>query len=533
MIEVFHVRRTLPRVARAAIGRNRPVEGRHFATNGPTRCRSAALVRSVHFNAPMSPPSSRGSDDPPGCPSTVAPPNASPHFITLIAGVAALGGFLFGFDSGVINGTVTALSTAFASDALGTGFAVASMLLGCALGALVAGPLADRWGRKPLMMLTASLFAVSAWGSGVADGVTEFIVYRILGGIGVGAASVLAPAYISEVAPAARRGRLASLQQLGIVLGLFAAFMSNYLLSQAAGGAAQPLFWDLSAWRWMFWMELVPAVAFFFGALVIPESPRFLVAAGREGEALRVFALFAERPPETAVLEVQRSLERSHRPALSDLFEAGRLRPIVWVGIALSVFQQFVGINVVFYYGEVLWRAVGFSESEALQINLLGGAVNIFSTLVAMSLIDRVGRKPLLQIGSLGMGAGLCVLAGALATATHTPEGALHLSTQAGTLALIAANLYVFCFGASWGPVVWVLLGEVFGNQFRGAALSASAGAQWLANFAITMTFPILLGSIGVSAAYCLYATCALLSWWFVRRYVKETRGHSLESMGR
>ncbi len=460
-----------------------------------------------------------------------ATPSASHAFVISIVAVAALGGFLFGFDSGVINGTVTALSAAFGSSTVGTGFSVASMLLGCAAGALLIGPLADRFGRRPMMLVTAVFFAISAWGSGIAGGTFEFVFYRLVSGVGVGAASVLAPAYIAEVAPAHLRGRLTSLQQLGIVVGLFGAFLSNYWLARIAGGAEQPFWLGYPTWRWMYWAELVPAVALLLGSLLIPESPRYLVAAGRSAEARALFGRLGSANPAATVEKVRLSLSRSHRPRISDLVQNGRVRPIVWVGVALSVFQQLVGINVVFYYGEVLWRAVGFSEAQALQVNLLAGAVNIASTFAAIALIDRIGRRPLLLAGSVGMAISLAIVALSLGTASHYETGAVVLGPVAGPLALTAANVYVLCFGVSWGPCVWVLLGEMFENQIRGAALSAGAGAQWLANFVVTMTFPIMLHSFGAGAAYAVYASFAVCSLFFVLRFVRETKGISLEEM--
>jgi SP family sugar:H+ symporter-like MFS transporter len=465
--------------------------------------------------------------------SGVYAPASSTDFAYLlsIVSVAALGGFLFGFDSGVINGTVTALSAAFGSSTIGTGFSVASMLLGCAAGALLIGPLADAFGRKPSLLLAAVLFSVSAWGSGIADGTVEFIIYRLIGGVGVGAASVLAPAYISEVAPPHLRGRLTSLQQLGIVVGLFMAFMSNYLIARAAGGAGSDFALGFAAWRWMFWVELVPALALLVGTLLIPESPRYLVSVGRTAEASKVFRRTTDGDPADVIESVRRSLSTDHRPRIGDLFVGNRVRLIVWVGIVLSVFQQFVGINVVFYYGEVLWRSVGFTEAQALQVNLLAGAVNIASTFVAIAFIDKIGRRPLLALGSGGMAMSLAVVAIALSSGSTGVSGDVSLGPVAGPAALIAANVYVFCFGASWGPCVWVLLGEMFQNQIRGAALSASAGAQWVANFAVTMTFPIMLAGLGAGAAYAIYAAFAGLSLLFVFRFVRETRGLSLEEM--
>ena len=454
-------------------------------------------------------------------------------YVIFISAVAAIGGFLFGFDSGVINGTVSALGNTFNSSSVATGFNVASVLLGCALGALAAGPLADKFGRRVIMIVTAIIFAVSAFGSGIADSSAEFIFYRLFGGLGIGAASVLAPAYIAEVAPASLRGRLATLQQLAIVLGLFAAFLSNYLIANAAGGAEGILMLDLAAWRWMFWAELVPAGLFLIGVLFIPESPRYLVAQGKLKHAKTVFNKISNDDADTQISDVKQSLQSDKKPSIRDLFIDGskKVHPIVWVGVALSVFQQFVGINVVFYYGSELWQAAGFDESQSLFINVLAGTTNILSTFIAIALVDKVGRKPLLLVGSIGMFISLSALTYTFGSAGLDEAGKLALSENMGTFALIMANLFVVFFGLSWGPIVWVLLGEMFNNRIRGAALAVAASAQWIANFAITMTFPIMLGSIGLAGAYGFYTLSAFISVFFVVKYIKETRGMKLESM--
>ena len=454
-------------------------------------------------------------------------------YVIFISGVAAIGGFLFGFDSGVINGTVSALGKTFNSSSVATGFNVASVLLGCALGALIAGPLADKFGRRSIMIITAVIFAISAFGSGIADSSAEFIFYRLFGGLGIGAASVLAPAYIAEVAPAALRGRLATLQQLAIVLGLFAAFLSNYLIASAANGAEGIFLLDLAAWRWMFWAELVPAGLFLLGVLFIPESPRYLVAQGQLEKAKAVFKKISNDDAQSQINDVKQSLHGDKKPSIRDLFIDGKkkIHPIVWVGIALSVFQQFVGINVVFYYGSELWQAAGFDESQSLFINVLAGTTNILSTFIAIALIDKVGRKPLLLVGSIGMFISLSALTYTFGSAGLDAAGKLALTDSMGTFALIMANLFVVFFGLSWGPVVWVLLGEMFNNRIRGAALAVAASAQWLANFTITMTFPIMLGSIGLAGAYGFYALSAFISVFFIVKYIKETRGIKLEAM--
>jgi SP family sugar:H+ symporter-like MFS transporter len=454
-------------------------------------------------------------------------------YVIFISAVAAIGGFLFGFDSGVINGTVSALGNAFNSSSVATGFNVASVLLGCALGALAAGPLADKFGRRAIMIITAIIFAISAFGSGISESSAEFIFYRLFGGLGIGAASVLAPAYIAEVAPPALRGRLATLQQLAIVLGLFAAFLSNYLIADAAGSAQNILMLDIAAWRWMFWAELVPAILFLVGVLFIPESPRYLVAQGKVDDAKTVFSKISNDNVAAQISDVKSSLRSDKKPSIRDLFIDGskKVHPIVWAGVALSVFQQFVGINVVFYYGSELWQAAGFDESQSLFINVLAGTTNIVSTFIAIALVDKIGRKPLLLVGSIGMFISLSALTYIFGSAGLNEAGKLALSDNMGTFALIMANLFVVFFGLSWGPVVWVLLGEMFNNRIRGAALAVAASAQWIANFAITMTFPIMLANIGLAGAYGFYALSALISIFFVAKYITETRGKTLESM--
>lgn len=454
-------------------------------------------------------------------------------YVLFIASVAAIGGFLFGFDSGVINGTVTALGNAFNSNDVSTGFNVASVLLGCALGALVAGPLSDKYGRKSIMIITAVIFAISAFGSGISNSSGEFIFFRLLGGLGIGAASVLAPAYIAEIAPAALRGRLATLQQLAIVLGLFAAFLSNYIIASQAGSSEAILMFDIEAWRWMFWVELIPSILFLLGILFIPESPRYLVAQGQIEKAQLIFKKISPFDYKNQIKSVQTSFKNDKRPSIRDLFIDGqkKIHPIIWVGIALSVFQQFVGINVVFYYGSELWQAAGFDESQSLFINVLTGITNIVSTFIAIALVDKIGRKPLLLIGSVGMFISLGALTFIFGTAGFDELGKLALTENIGTVALIMANLFVVFFGLSWGPIVWVLLGEMFNNRIRGAALAVAACAQWLANFVITMSFPVLLANLGLASAYGLYTISALISIFFVAKYIKETRGISLELM--
>ncbi|MEZ0476945.1 sugar porter family MFS transporter, partial [Luteimonas salinilitoris] len=394
------------------------------------------------------------------------------------------------------------LRIAFGSDSVGTGFNVASMLLGCAVGAFFAGRLADLYGRRTLLIVAAVLFVVSAWGSGIAGTSLEFVLYRVLGGLAVGAASVMAPAYIAEVSAAHYRGRLATVQQIAIISGLFLAFLSNYLLAKVAGASIRPLWLGFEAWRWMFWMEIAPAALFLGALLFIPESPRFLVVKGRRERALAVLRrLYGEHTGAAKLAEIEASLAADHhRPRFADLIAkaTGKVRPIVWVGIGLATFQQLVGINVVFYYGAVLWQAVGFSENDALLINVLSGALSIGACLLTVALIDRIGRKPLLWVGSVGMALSLGLVTIAFATGTLDADHRLQLSDAMGVLALVAANVYVIFFNLSWGPVMWVMLGEMFPNQIRGSGLAVAGLFQWGSNFAITMTFPVMLAGIGL-----------------------------------
>jgi sugar porter (SP) family MFS transporter len=451
--------------------------------------------------------------------------------IVAIAAVAAIGGFLFGFDTAVINGAVGALRVRFHAGEVAIGLTVSSALLGSAIGAFSAGRLADRYGRARTMVLTALLFIVSGVLSGAAWTLIDLSLWRLMGGVAIGLASVIAPAYIAELAPAELRGRLGSLQQLAIVVGIFAALGGDYAIAAGAGSANATAWLGAGAWRWMFWSELLPAIAYCIGALFIPESPRYLVARDRDEEALRVLALIYGDGAVAKRDEIRETLRADHPPRLSDLRDPRfGLLSIVWIGIALSVFQQLVGINVIFYYSSVLWQSVGFSEQNALAITVITSVTNIVTTLVAIATVDRLGRRPLLLAGSVGMTLTLGTMAFVFARAGLDAEGHPLLSGADGPIALIAANLYVFCFGFSWGPVVWVLLGEMFNNRIRASALSVAAAAQWVANFGVSATFPSLQ-RLGLGLAYGLYAAAALASWLYVQRFVRETRGKELEEM--
>ena len=455
-------------------------------------------------------------------------------YLILIAGTAALGGFLFGFDTAVINGAVGALQKAYNATSGMTGFAVSSALLGSALGAFFAGPLADRQGRIKTMVMASVLFTLSAIGSGIAFGIWDFIFWRALGGIAVGMASVIAPAYIAEVAPAHLRGRLGSLQQMAIVVGIFIALLSDYFIALGAGGSAEAPFWfGASAWRWMFWSEIPPAILYGVAALMIPESPRYLVAQGQDRKAADVLAKVVGGDVLSKVEEIRQTVNMERKPQFSDLLSRrGGLLPIVWVGMGLSILQQFVGINVIFYYSSILWQAVGFSERDSLLITVITGIVNIVTTFIAIACVDKFGRKPLLLLGSIGMTVTLGTLALVFGNAAIDPAtGNPSLTGSPGIIALLAANLYVVFFGFSWGPIVWVLLGEIFNNKIRAAALSLAASIQWIANFIVSTTFPPLLNTFGLGSAYGIYTIAAAISIFFVALSIKETKGKKLEDM--
>jgi len=472
--------------------------------------------------------------------------------VVRMAGVAALGGFLFGFDSAVVNGAVDALKAKF-DIGNSIGFVVAIALLGSAVGAWFAGSLANKFGRRRVMVIAAVLFLIAAVGQAFPFSVVDLMFWRFIGGAGIGIASVIEPMYIAEIAPAQLRGRLGSLQQLAIVLGIFTTAVTNYLILNAASAddpttsANNTWLLGLEAWQWMFLVMLVPALVYGLLALTIPESPRYLVEIGKDEEAAEVLSRVLDGDQHAKVAEIKASMAGDHKPRFSDLKGAVLgLKPIVWIGIGLSVFQQFVGINVIFYYSNSIWASVGFDESQAFLITLITNTTNVVVTLVAISLVDRIGRKPLLIIGSLGMAVTLGVMAFVFGTAETCTQalvddgqagcsgaesvGTPYLTGIAGPVAVVAANLYVVFFGVSSGPVVWVLLGEMFPNRIRAAALAVAAAAQWVANFIVSVSFPVM-SSIGLGFAYGVFTAFAVLSFFFVVKFIRETKGVSLEDM--
>lgn len=468
-------------------------------------------------------------------PDSVATPGAIGPQVVFVAAAAALGGFLFGYDSSVINGAVTGIEHDFDTSTATMGFLVAAALPGAAVGALGAGWLADRFGRVRVMQLAAVLFAVSGVGSMFAFADVDLTLWRFIGGVAIGTASVVAPAYIAEVSPPAYRGRLASFQQLAIVLGIAVSAVVNYLIARAAGGSNQADLGGLAAWRWMLGAEVVPALVYGAMSFMIPESPRYLIATGQEAKARKVLGEVERDDPahlDARVGEIRAAMAGEVRSGVRDLLSHSRgvLLPIVWIGIGLSAFQQLVGINVIFYYSSLLWQQVGIDTSNSLLVSMISSVINIVGTLIAMALVDRVGRKPLLLVGSLGMAATLALCAWMFSYVGGTADDPT-MPQVAGTTALISANLYVLFFALSWGVVVWVLLGEMFPNRLRAIALSVAASAQWLANWLITVSFPSL-SAWSLSGAYGLYALAAAVSIPFVYFLVRETKGRTLESMG-
>lgn len=452
-------------------------------------------------------------------------------FIIAIVAVATIGGLLFGYDSGAVNGTQAGLQEQFNLDANGLGFTVGSLLIGCAVGAFFAGRLADLVGRRTVMIVAALLFLVGALIQGVTDVHSIFVAARFAGGMAVGAASVLSPLYISEVAPANIRGRMSTVQQVMIITGLTAAFLVNYFLAKHAGSSLGELA-GTEAWRWMYLAQAAPAAVFLLALFLIPESPRYLVMKGKD-EAARVVLtkLFGAEAANRKLGEIRGSFDQGHRPSFKDVIGKFGFRPIVWAGIMLATFQQFVGINIIFYYGETLWRLAGVSESVALERNIISGAVSIGAVLLALAVIDKVGRKPLLLIGSVGMAATLGAMTWAFSGAANDAAGNLVLNETAGYTALVAANLYVIFFNFSWGPVMWVMLGEMFPNQMRGSALAVAGLAQWGANYLVVQSFPAMADGIGLAGTYALYTVSAVISVFLVRSFIKETKGKELEDM--
>lgn len=450
--------------------------------------------------------------------------------VIFIAAAAAMGGFLFGYDSSVINGAVEAIRDRYDIGSAALAQVIAIALIGCAIGAATAGRIADRIGRIRVMQIAALLFTVSAVGSALPFSLWDFALWRVVGGFAIGMASVIGPAYIAEVAPPAYRGRLGSFQQAAIVIGIAISQLVNWGLLNAADGDQRGKLMGLEAWQVMLGVMVVPAVLYGLLSFAIPESPRFLLSVGKRDRAKEILAEVEGKDSDldARVAEIEHAMTSEHKSTFKDLLGGGFFfKPIVWIGIGLSVFQQFVGINVAFYYSSTLWQSVGVDPADSFFYSFTTSIINIVGTVIAMIFVDRVGRRPLALIGSVGMAVGLALEAWAFSS--HLVDGKLP-ATQ-GWIALIAAHLFVLFFALSWGVVVWVMLGEMFPNKIRAAALGVAAAAQWIANWAITASFPSL-ADWNLSATYVIYTVFAALSIPFVLKFVKETKGKKLEDMG-
>nr|WP_203690440.1 sugar porter family MFS transporter [Streptomyces sp. SID12488] len=450
--------------------------------------------------------------------------------VIFIAAAAAMGGFLFGYDSAVINGAVEAIRTRYDVGSAALAQVIAIALIGCAIGAATAGRIADRIGRIRCMQISAVLFTISAVGSALPFALYDLAFWRIIGGFAIGMASVIGPAYIAEVAPAAYRGRLGSFQQAAIVIGIAISQLVNWGILNAAGGDQRGELLGVEAWQVMLGVMVVPAVLYGLLSFAIPESPRFLISVGRDERAREVLREVEgdSMDLDARVAEIEHAMKSEHKSTFRDLLGGTFFfKPIVWIGIGLSVFQQFVGINVAFYYSSTLWQSVGVDPTESFLYSFTTSIINIVGTVIAMIFVDRIGRRPLALIGSVGMVVGLALEAWAFSY--DLVDGKLP-ATQ-GWVALVAAHVFVLFFALSWGVVVWVFLGEMFPNRIRAAALGVAAAAQWIANWAITASFPSL-ADWNLSATYVIYTIFAALSIPFVLRFVKETKGKTLEEMG-
>lgn len=458
-----------------------------------------------------------------------AQPDHLGHVIFITA-AAAMGGFLFGYDSSVINGAVEGIRGKYDVGSAALAQVIAIALIGCAIGAATAGRLADRIGRIRVMQISATLFTISAVGSALPFALWDLAFWRVLGGIAIGMASVIGPAYIAEVSPPAYRGRLGSFQQAAIVIGIAVSQLVNWGILNLADGDQRGKLMGIEAWQLMLGVMVVPAVLYGLLSFAIPESPRFLISVNKIDKAKAVLADVegSHIDLDARVNEIELAMRSEHKSSFKDLLGSRMgFMPIVWVGIGLSVFQQLVGINVAFYYSATLWQSVGIDPSDSFLYSFTTSIINIVGTVIAMIFVDKIGRRPLALVGSAGMAISLALEAWAFSA--QAADGSL--PTTQGTVALIAAHAFVLFFALSWGVVVWVFLGEMFPNKIRAAALGVAAAAQWIANWAITASFPSL-SDWNLSGTYVIYAFFALLSIPFVMKFVKETKGKALEEMG-
>ncbi|MEN6335162.1 MAG: sugar porter family MFS transporter [Phycisphaerales bacterium] len=456
-------------------------------------------------------------------------------YLVRVVLVAALGGLLFGYDTAVISGAIGFLQTHFQLSASMKGWAASSALLGCLVGVMIAGPVSDRFGRRSTLLVAAVFFLVSAIGTAAPRTLTAFIVYRILGGVGVGAASMTSPMYIAEISPARLRGRMVSINQFTIIFGMLVVYFVNYFIadlgaaidvSRGTGAVDPALAWNVTTgWRWMFGSESLPALALLLLLLTVPESPRWLTGRGRSDEARRILArVDGHEYAEREMAEIRAAMNEEP-VSLSQLLSPG-LRRTLWIGIALAVLQQVTGINVFLYYAPEIFKGMaGENVDAALLQTIVVGAVNLGFTVVAIWTVDRWGRKPLMVLGSAGMG--LCLAALGLA--------ACYGRTDKWTLGFILG--YIACFALSVGPVTWVILSEIFPTKIRGRALAIATFCLWTANWIVSQTFPMmdesswLIARFNHGFPFFLYAAFCVVLVVLTIVAVPETKGRTLEEI--
>ena len=427
----------------------------------------------------------------------------------LFAFAAAIGGLLFGFDTAVVSGTTESIKTYFEMTDARLGWAVSSALVGCMAGALFVGKPGDVYGRRKMLFVTAILFFISAMWTGAARSYTGFIIARIIGGIGVGGASVMAPMYIAEISPARLRGRLVSTAQLAIVTGIVAAFFSNYLLA----GLGE------NAWRYMYWAEGIPAVAFFFMLFLTTPSPRWLVKVGRVDEARKVIDLVdVEENSDTVMAEIQDSLAHEEKSQGVALFEKPYLR-LVTIGMLVGMFNQLTGINIIMYYAPMIFKSAGFAEETALLQTMAVGGTNLLFTFVGMALIDKLGRKTLLMIGAVAMPVCLGMFAYG------------YMNEIKGLYLLVCMLTYVVFFCTTQGVVIWVILSEMFPNQIRARATAIGSFSLWVFNALSAFLFPVLKEKFGVGPIFIFYSLATFSSFFFFWKFLIETKGRTLEEI--
>lgn len=439
----------------------------------------------------------------------------SMKFVTLVSMVSALGGLLFGFDTAVVSGAVGFMEDRFDLSKLQVGWAVSSLIIGCIVGAAMSGILGDRFGRKKVLITAAILFIISSIGTAIPESFSGFIIARIIGGIGIGITSTLCPLYNAEIAPAKYRGRLVALNQFAIVSGIFLTYFVNMWISGSGDKA-----WGVeNAWRWMFGVGAVPGLLFLILLFFVPESPRWLIKQGRAAESLPILLkIHGEELAKKEVIDIKQSFEEESG-SIRQLFSPG-LRIALLVGVGLAVLQQVTGINAVMYYAPEIFKATGAGTNSSLIQTILVGFINFLFTILALWLIDKVGRKALLLVGSASMAICLLVIGFAFQT-----------GHAAGPLVLVFILLYVASFAISLGPVVWVIISEIFPNRIRGKATAIAAMVLWAADYLVSQTFPPLLSSAGPASTFWIYGSMALIALLFTWRVVPETKGKSLEEI--